>query len=168
MSRRYELEPLLRAAGGISLKRLQQTVGFNGPTYRNVRDRGLTPNQADRYAVRLGLHPFEVWPEMAEHQIADAMRLCAATDCDSCFLPRDRHHRYCSPTCSSRHRRRLRYQRDPEYRDRRRADSAAYYAFARNYVVARERRSRQERKATGAERLPGSAEASRSDGGVAA
>lgn len=134
MSRRYELEPLLRAAGGISLKRLQQTVGFNGPTYRNVRDRGLTPDQADRYAVRLGLHPFEVWPELLDHQIVDAQRSCAATGCANTFMPHagkgGQNRRYCSDPCRARESMR-RHRATPHGREANRRYLASYRAYLR-------------------------------------
>lgn len=62
-ARRYDLASLLEATG-LSEAALGRLVGLSGSTLKNARERGLTMEAADRYAVRAGLHPFEVWVSM--------------------------------------------------------------------------------------------------------
>jgi lambda repressor-like predicted transcriptional regulator len=62
-ARRYPLEPLA-AAAGVSVAALGRLLGVSGSTWKLARDRGVLERVADRYAVKLGLHPLEVWPEM--------------------------------------------------------------------------------------------------------
>jgi len=57
---RWPLEPLL-AAAGLSRAALGRQLRLAGHTMRAASRRGLSDVQADRWAVRLGLHPVEVW-----------------------------------------------------------------------------------------------------------
>lgn len=58
-ARRWPVEPLVAAAGGVE-KVLQQLDGGN---LSRARRDGLTDVQADRWATRLGYHPAQVWPD---------------------------------------------------------------------------------------------------------
>lgn len=120
---RYPLAPLMAAAGVRSMQELRSIFPMNGAMYRRVLHEGLSEIQADRWAVRLGLLPGEVWVEWHE----DAMVACAATDCPERFVPVQDHQRFCSSTCSSRQRRRDRFAADPRYRKARKAQARRYY-----------------------------------------
>lgn len=69
--RRYPLSALVEASG-LSEAALARRVGLSGSTLKNAREVGLLERSADRYAVRAGLHPWTVWPEMEAHAAADA------------------------------------------------------------------------------------------------
>jgi hypothetical protein len=58
MTARWPLEPLLEATG-LSMGGL--SIAVNGNPY-DYRDLGLSDLVADRWAVRCGKHPGEVWP----------------------------------------------------------------------------------------------------------
>lgn len=72
--RRYSLEPLALASG-IPLPKLGRRLGMSGSTWQDARDRGVGEKAADRYAVRLGLHAANVWPELIDHALEDALAL---------------------------------------------------------------------------------------------
>lgn len=54
------LAPLLESSG-LSWRGFRELVGSNTATLRKAEERGLTFAQADRWAVKLGKHPVEVW-----------------------------------------------------------------------------------------------------------
>jgi len=58
--RRYELEPLLTAYGK-SWRKFREATRTNTQTLHQAAKNGLTAEQADRLAIRAGLHPIEVW-----------------------------------------------------------------------------------------------------------
>ena len=60
VSERWPLTALL-AASGLSRNGLGRQLRLAGHTLRAASRRGLSDVQADRWAVRLGLHPVEVW-----------------------------------------------------------------------------------------------------------
>jgi hypothetical protein len=121
------------------MKQLRERCPMNGTDYRRVIDVGLSADQADRWAVRCGLHPAEVWPEIVD----EAKRPCA--ECSTPFFPHDKRHRFCTPLCSTRQWQRNRYHTDPDFRARRIASAARYYAECGDYVRARVRqRARSE------------------------
>src|SRR5262245_6900567 len=60
VSERWPLTALL-AASGLSRNGLARQLRLAGHTLRSASRRGLSNVQADRWAVRLGLHPVEVW-----------------------------------------------------------------------------------------------------------
>lgn len=59
-----------------------KTLGVSGSTYVEYRRDGLSELVADRMAVKAGLHPFSVWPEMADHHIEDAAVARRARDAE--------------------------------------------------------------------------------------
>lgn len=68
---RYPLQPLLDTAG-LNASHSVKALGLGGPEYRKYRDEGMTREVAERKALRVGLHPYEVWPEMVEHDLLEA------------------------------------------------------------------------------------------------
>ena len=50
---------------------------MSSQSYRNYSRYGLSEKQADRFAVRTGLHPFSVWPEMCDDVIRETTGLSA-------------------------------------------------------------------------------------------
>lgn len=106
---RYPLAPLMDAAGIATMAELRLSFPMGGTTYRQVIDEGLSEVQADRWAVRLGLHPTEVWPGFG---------LVPCLECGTLFAPRRAGHRFHTTACAKRRQARERYQNDPEYRAR--------------------------------------------------
>lgn len=141
MSLRYPLADLVRASG-LSEAALARKVRLAGSTLKLARERGLTEAAADRYAVRAGLHPLEVWPEMVD----EAYRPCAAVGCERRFIPTRKGHVYCSRNCRDRVSERLRYHRDPAHAARKRAARRRYYQEVGQYERARERRKYEAKK----------------------
>lgn len=113
---RYPLEPLLRLTGW-PLNRWTQ-YGVSGSTLVEYQRIGLTDRVADRLAVAAGFHPFEVWPEMADHREAEAKRV---------YNER-----------KAREERR-RYQREPMKRRRKLVQMAKYHDEYREWLNAKRR-----------------------------
>lgn len=57
---RWDVEPLIQRVG------VGRATELFGDELRKARRAGLTDNKADRWAVRAGLHPEEVWPGWCE------------------------------------------------------------------------------------------------------
>lgn len=144
----YPLAPLMEAAGLRTMAELRARCPMNGQQYRRVIDHGLSEVQADRWAVKLGLLPAEVWPGWVD----DAKVECAAEDCQVRFFPVQAHQRFHHATCSSRQRRRDRYRTDPAYRDERRRQARRYYEECGDYVRERNRANKQTKRAAEQER----------------
>ena len=70
MTRRWPLEDLLKATG-LSMSGLSDAV--NGNPY-DYRDSGMSDLVADRWAVRCGKHPGEVWPDWFEAGLSELDR----------------------------------------------------------------------------------------------
>lgn len=133
--RRYPLQALLDAAR-MTMDDLRQHVSIGGPTYRNARDRGLRRDQADRWAMAVGLHPSVVWPDWMDDQIESILRPCA--ECGTPFAPKQSNYRFCKRACRrrriERERKRRKYRENPEAE---RARVAAYQADPRVAAVRR-------------------------------
>lgn len=103
--RRYPLADLL-AASGLTEAALSRRARLSGTTLKQARERGFTADAADRYAIRLGLHPFEVWPELADHWLEDAEVECATEGCTNRFVVNaargGQNRRFCSSSCRSK------------------------------------------------------------------
>ena len=67
--RRYSYAALA-ACAGLSENQLALHVRMSGTTLADVRRNGLTELAADRYAIRAGLHPAEVWPDWLQDDVA--------------------------------------------------------------------------------------------------
>lgn len=102
--RRYPIAPLVAALGldaGASVSRALNISGSRLTTYAVC---GIDERAAERLAVRAGLVPYEVWPEMLDQAIAELELVCAAQGCDETFIqlhggPR---RRFCTRRCKSR------------------------------------------------------------------
>ena len=62
MSRYYPLEALVTASG-MTEAALARRVGMSGTLLKNARTYGLREEAADRFAIRAGFHPCEVWDD---------------------------------------------------------------------------------------------------------
>lgn len=62
----FPVEPLVAAAGVTSLAALARRCGVGGSQMRLYRENGMSARVADRLAVRVGLHPAEVWSDWFE------------------------------------------------------------------------------------------------------
>lgn len=64
-AQRFPIEPLAtiwqREHPDATLDQLRRELAINGPTWHRMQAHGMTVAQADRYAVRLGRHPCEIW-----------------------------------------------------------------------------------------------------------
>lgn len=60
---RFPLAPLMRAAGADNHCHLARMTGAHRTAITRAAKEGLTVRAADRYAVAVGLHPVEVWPD---------------------------------------------------------------------------------------------------------
>ena len=70
--RRFPLQALLDETG-LDEARLRKLVNCSGLIWKEARERGCTLSEADRWAVRAGIHPVFVWRhlwlgEYAEHE----------------------------------------------------------------------------------------------------
>lgn len=140
-TRRYHPNALA-AALGMSVNAACVAGGVSGSTQKDARCHGFTRNFADRLAVKAGYHPYEVWPEMADHDHEDATVPCA--ECGDRFAPTRKGHIYCTPQCGkrrhSRERMRRLYWSDPEHRRQRLEARQRLYAESTEYERARQRR----------------------------
>ena len=59
----WPIKPLLDATGLTLVTHFARRVKANGQTARRAYTKGLTDRQADQWAIRLGYHPGEIWPD---------------------------------------------------------------------------------------------------------
>jgi hypothetical protein len=126
----------------LSLNSACIAVGMSGSTQQDARCHGVTSRVAERLAIEAGLHPYNVWPDMADHDLIDTQIPCV--ECETPFTPTRKGHVYCTTKCRnrrhSRERMRRLYQTDPDHRARRLAGRRALYAECADYEKARQRR----------------------------
>lgn len=129
MSVRY---PFADLAAAMSQSEHQAAVrlGLSGSTEQEYRRRGMTERVADRLAVKAGLHPFEVWPEMLAQFMSDLAQFDDDTKNKKDERRRASWRRYAA-------------KRRQERPEEMRARDAAYYAECAEYVKARARRRYQ-------------------------
>lgn len=141
--RRYPLHPLLELTGW-TMNRVTQIAPCNGTEYRLRLADGVTERTADRLAVAAGLHPWAVWPDMAEDVSSDLERTCGADGCEATFTPHERapHARYCSQRCRQREKAR-RYRAKPHGAETNRRHRRSYYEKNRGYELGQKRRQRE-------------------------
>jgi hypothetical protein len=131
-----------RRLGSMSIAR---ELDEDRTTILRARERGLTREAAERLAEKAGYIPYELWPEILDHDIATIERVCASPDCDVRFIPDDPRQKKCSRRCVLR-------DAGARYKDRHRdvvlerarASAARYYAENGDYVRARRRRAYHE------------------------
>jgi len=65
---RFDPAPLVAAVGDLSIHEVQEVIGVNSRTWSRYRNGTgtISMDMADKYAVRLGMHPGEIWPEWWE------------------------------------------------------------------------------------------------------
>lgn len=61
LNRRYDLQPLLEHTG-LTRRQLQTELQISWTTLIRLEHDGLTDEAADRYAIRLGHYPWQIWP----------------------------------------------------------------------------------------------------------
>lgn len=152
--RRYPLDALV-AVSGLSEAALARLVRLSGTTLKNARENGLREDAADRYAVRAGFHPAEVWTDWSTVEIVadDAVPHEHGTcgECGRGFIPRRADHRWCSKRCRNLASSRAWKQRNAEAN---RLARRAYYTEHGNYERARQRRYEAARKSACASGSP--------------
>lgn len=116
---RYPLSALCEALG-CQPDDLKTRLHLDHKQFARFVENGLSERSADRHAVRLGLQPQLVWPEMVDHAIDDLTVECAERGCTVRFVPARQGHRYHSPACQQREFKREyqrhQYHTDPAYR----------------------------------------------------
>jgi lambda repressor-like predicted transcriptional regulator/DNA-directed RNA polymerase subunit RPC12/RpoP len=120
---------------GLTHDQSARKLGVSGRTWQGYMCHGVGREAAERIANRLGVHPYELWPDMIDHD-------AGAKPCEECgkpFIPTRSTQRMCSPRCRSRRWQRNRYQNDPDWRARDVAKSRAYYENYGDYCRQRQR-----------------------------
>lgn len=69
-ARPFRLEALLEVLGDPELRQLALDLDVGERWLYRARDHGLTVDQADALAIRIGLHPCEVWPTWYDEIVA--------------------------------------------------------------------------------------------------
>jgi hypothetical protein len=146
---RYPLEALTDASE-LSEAALVRQVGMSGSTLKRVRVEGLSEAQADRYACRLGLVPWMVWPNWLD----DAQVPCK--ECGELFVPKRKGHVYCTVRCgrraNDRENKRRRYASDPEYAAAVRERSRRYREVAARSLKVKDAARRERNRERNRER----------------
>lgn len=130
---RYPLAPLLALTGWSVAGEIRDLAPCGGQEYRRRLTEGVTEAIADRLATAAHLHPFEVWPEMAEHVMA-----AAEVECPGCgvrHVPTGPQQRYCSPRCRRAASMRRQRRNNPGLAERQRELRRRYYAENRRYEI---------------------------------
>ena len=138
---RYPLDHFF-ALTGWSMTDVQREAPCNAAEWRKRRTEGVTERIADRIACAAGLHPHTVWPEMLEHALEDASKVCE--ECGASFVPPPKvpYKRFCGRPCQARNAARRRYHADPVHRETVKAAARRYHREYR-----RRQRSREQRRA---------------------
>jgi hypothetical protein len=137
--RRYPFDALERRISDVNDDTLAALLGTQRRNLYRWRANGLTEQRAEILAIAAGVLPYEVWPELLDHAIADVERECAAPDCTNRFVcgPKAMKKRYCTRTCNMRIVERERYRRNPEPKG---ARQRAYDRLVREAKRARDSR----------------------------
>lgn len=64
-ARTWPIQPLLDLPG-VTRRRVQRLGGFSTAQYNRLLATGLSDHQADRTAIRLGIHPALVWADWVD------------------------------------------------------------------------------------------------------
>lgn len=132
--RRYPLEPLAKWFG-LSIPQTCRLARVEGTPQKEARCHGITRRVVDRICHEFKAHPYEIWPEVVDHDVQDPR------PCDYCkepFYPAQRNSRFCCLRCRRRalqgeqnKARRKRYAEDPEFRQRKIAAAQRRHAEQR-------------------------------------
>lgn len=138
-----DVASLMRVARIDNLTALTETLGADYRGMQRAREGGFYVDQAEVYAVRLGFAPEFVWScwlrLAGEPHIVRSWPNKECPDCHEWFVPVVHNKRFCSSQCRNRFHSRRQYQRNPEYRERRKAEALAAYYETRDYVRRRRR-----------------------------
>lgn len=127
---RYPFAPLAEAMQ-LPEPKAARELGISGSTEQEYRRDGISERVADRLAVKAGLHPFVVWPEMAAAHVAEAdaeKRRRRAAEARRWWAKSERAQQASRERAAGYRaqygaainaQRRSRYASDPEYRQRR-------------------------------------------------
>jgi len=129
----WSITPLVEALHLEPGASVAKALGISGASLQRYAEQGLDDRQADRLATRVGLHPFTVWPEMADAIVAEGDRLLAE---EAAEVERKAEERRAKRAADERRR----FHEDPEYAERVRARRRRYYAENGAYERARQRR----------------------------
>lgn len=111
--RRYPLADLAEAMRE-SYNQACERLGIGGAERNRIdADGGLSLDRAERIALKAGLHPWNVWPEMVDHLMEDEGAVRTCTVCGDTFRPRS-HNQLCCADEACRAERRRRREREPE------------------------------------------------------
>lgn len=127
---------------GLTHNESARTLGVSGSTWQNYMCHGVNREAAERIADKLGVHPYELWPDMVDHDAG--VKPCE--ECGQPFIPNTTRQRFCDRNCAVRQWMRNRYQSDPDWRARDIARSRAYYEDYGDYCRNRQRTYRTRRK----------------------
>lgn len=145
---RYSFAPIEAHRGDTQISVIADKVGVTKGTVQKWRDRGMEEHNADAVATALGLHPWQLWPEMLAVATAPVMRECERPACFESFVLTRSDKRFCSDRCRRAMRdpakaaawARERYWSDPEHRAAKVAARREYAAEARDTLNAAQRR----------------------------
>lgn len=57
---RFPIEPLIKAYNR-PYREFREKVGARHTVLKRAKEQGLTIEQADKYAIKCGFHPIEIW-----------------------------------------------------------------------------------------------------------
>ena len=63
MSIKLAFEPFYNATGKMNNRKLRDVIGSDHYTIKKANVEGLTINQADIWCEKIGIAPYEIWPE---------------------------------------------------------------------------------------------------------
>jgi hypothetical protein len=133
--RRYSVR-ILAEHKGLSKTGASRALRISGSEYKAYWCHGVTRKVAERMADQNGVHPYEVWPEMADHDFEDASVPCANDRCEKRLIPRTTRQRYCSRQCAKNAWMRQHYASDSDWRERRLADNRQRYEQTKDEIAA--------------------------------
>lgn len=125
VTRRYPVAPLA-AAVGLPEHELGTRIGWSGAQAAKRRQEGMSEAVADRAALKLGLTPWEVWPDWGDDALAEFT-----------LTEQERIDRRRAQWAASARRR---WANDPEHRAARATYMRAYRAEAKRTLAAQKRR----------------------------
>lgn len=151
---RYSFAPIDAHRGDTELTVLADKLGVSASAVQRWRERGMEEHNADAVATALGLHPWQLWPEMLAVATAPVMRECEHPDCLVEFILTRSDKRFCSDRCrgAARDMKKLaaqareRYWSDPEHRAAK-IEARREYAEASRRVINAKQRAYYERTA---------------------
>lgn len=134
---RYRIQRLLELVP-LSPDQTRRVLGVSGTEWPVYIQSGVAAKTAERFAERMGLHPYEVWPELAKEHAALTARACARPRCSVEFVPRRSNHKFCCERCQQNVAKaawkRRKYANNSEYRESQKEQARARYEAEREYI----------------------------------